>query len=138
MTKFFAMKLRISEQSIRYRLTAEEVLQLRHTGLVSQSTFVGPVQCQYAILADDGFRNPDFNLDKNHFHVTLPKKRVIAWADDPAAISLRIRLKYPDYPDLLLLIEKDLECKHEDTPPGEDATNLFPHEEVAGEAAPPD
>lgn len=126
------MKLRLSKQHVRYRLNEADVQQLRQTGIISASTFFGPTQSQFSILAHDGFNEFGFNYDKGYFHVTLPRKQMATWIDDPHTITLRRRFEYGDYPDVLVTLEKDLGCAHDEAVPGEDATNLYPHEGPTG------
>lgn len=129
------MKLRLSKQQLRFRLNEADLHQLRHVGLISSSTFFGPVQAQFGIMVMPHTHDVALNYDQGYFHVTMARERMIAWIDDPTVISLRRRIQYDDYPDVLLLLEKDLGCKHEEAVPGEDAANLYPTAPPAGEAA---
>ena len=133
------MRIRLFEQTLRYRLSPEEVQQLRQTGTVAATTWCGPVQCQYAIMAHDGVKDVELIADKNCFYVTLPVGRMQRWADEPATDRLRAVIPGgAHHPDLLLLIEKDLGCAHGAGPSGEADATEVPPPAAAGDRAPTD
>ena len=131
------MKIRLYRQHLRYRLTEGEVARWRREGVLVATTWIGPVPCQFSLRASEGLETQAISYAEQEWRVLLPAERMRAWADDPAAISLRLHFRTTDYPELLVLIEKDLGCKHEQAAPGEEAADPYPLPGT-GNAAPGD
>jgi hypothetical protein len=110
------MKLRIQDDSLRFRLTRSEVEALG-SGLAVERTvhFPGGRTLRYIVAPEAGAPGPRAAFDGDAIRVTLPGGRVNTWAaSDEAGIEGN------DGP-LHILVEKDFQCLHRDTAAEPDA-----------------
>ena len=121
------MKLRLLDDSIRMRLSRDEVVAADQQGVVEGSTrFPDGSVFTFALEALANGAQPSAAYARDRLVVRLPKPEIAAWAKDDAAISLRGEIELPSGGRLKLLVEKDFKCV---TPRGgedaEDQSNLF-------------
>ncbi|NND09427.1 MAG: hypothetical protein HKN87_23890 [Saprospiraceae bacterium] len=118
------MKLRIKDQSVRFRLTQNEVRQLLTTSKISASTYLGSKTLSYEIEGVTGSScNCLFKDEKICIHI--PINSLNAWCSSDQ-ISLQYELRDSErFPSLQILIEKDFKCLIERT--GEDESDLYPN-----------
>ncbi len=118
------MKLRIQDDSIRFRLTRSEVDTLARDGRASGLTrFPGGSSLEYTVETSSmtGQARADFSHDR--LVVQIPQAAARQWA---ATEQVSITGAQPlDKGTLSILVEKDFACL---TPrEGEDDADMFPH-----------
>lgn len=114
------MKLRILDDSIRYRLSRGEVDSIGEGAAVSSSTsFPGGGQLTYALLPSDQ-SGVSAEYADSRIVVRVPRKDGSIWAQ-----SEDVALVDGDVDGLHVLIEKDFHCL--DPREGDDQSDLFPH-----------
>jgi dihydroxyacetone kinase len=117
------MKLRIHKNSIRLRLSQQEVdtigrgspiIEMVEMGMGKENNF------GYSLIPLDHIDEISAQYVQNILKVSFPTHKAKEWADtDTVSIS-----KVADN-NLSILIEKDFQCLHER--PGEDESNNFPN-----------
>lgn len=119
------MKLRIRDNSLRFRLTRSEVDTLRDDGLVdAKVNFSGGAMISYVVESSAAVLKPTADFVNNQFQIRIPEATIKAWADsDRVSISADEALDGGDV--LTLLVEKDFACLAPRE--GEDETDMFPH-----------
>jgi len=119
------MKLRIRDNSIRFRLTRTDVHTLRHDGSVSaELNFSGGASIHYVVESSPHGRNPEAYYTNNTIGLRIPASTVNTWADsDQVSVSAEETLTAND--TLTLLLEKDFACLTERS--GEDESDMFPN-----------
>lgn len=120
------MKLRIKSNSIRLRLTQNEINEFKEKGIVEEVIKFGnssESQMQYIIQ----------KTDKNEVYATYDLNKMMINVPNPIAekwiltnqIGFENRMMINDKEDLFILIEKDFKClqprKHEDE------SDMYPH-----------
>jgi hypothetical protein len=103
-----AMKLRISGNSLRLRLTRKEVAQLQDGGRVESRIEFAPGNSLAYVLE----RSPETNavsaaFDGRAIVVTVPTPLMVEWAEGD-----RVSIEGAPQGNLQLLIEKDFQCLH--------------------------
>ena len=118
------MKLRIKDQSIRFRLSQNEVRKLDGESEIVASTYIGESTLTYVIKhALD--RTFSCNFIEGKISVMVPKDILQTWCNSDQ-VSIECNLpKSGQTPSLQLLIEKDFQCLIERA--GEDESGLFPN-----------
>ena len=119
------MKLRIRDNSLRFRLTRSEVDTLRDDGLVdAKVNFSGGAMISYVVESSAAVLKPTADFVNNQFQIRIPESTIKAWANsDRVSISADEALDGGDV--LTLLVEKDFACLAPRE--GEDETDMFPH-----------
>jgi len=119
------MKLRIRDNSIRFRLTRTEVHALRHDGSVSAELhFSGGASIHYVVESSPDGRKPGAYYTNNTIGLRIPVSIVNTWADsDQISVSAEETLSANE--TLILLLEKDFTCLTERS--GEDESDMFPN-----------
>ena len=119
------MKLRIRDNSLRFRLTQSEVDTLRKDGSIrSAVNFPGGASIDYVVESVSSAVNTSAILANNRIELRIPKSAVDAWADsDQVSIKSDVTLEGDDV--LTLLLEKDFACLAPRE--GEDESDMFPH-----------
>lgn len=121
------MKLRLRDDTLRLRLTRNEVEQLEENGRLVTTTPIGAVALTYAVELSEGLAEPCARLVPAvagvEVVVRLPAEAGREWARGEE-VGL-----YGEHPSgagtLSIAIEKDFRCL---TPrDGEDADDAFPH-----------
>ena len=102
------MKLRIQGNSLRLRLTRNEVAQLRDRGRVESLVEFSPGQ-DLVYLLEGSFHAKSVTaaFDGKAIRVTVPAHVMKEWAN-----SDQVGIESPSRAGLHLLIEKDFQCLH--------------------------
>lgn len=125
------MKIRIREQTVRFRLTQEEVERLRDGGQVESTLTFGPIPSQqlgWRLDVDTG----DGTTSQLHYdsgQTTLRIARPIAepWLSDDTAEGFTEEVTMPSGNVVTLTVQRDYACLVP-RDPAEDA-GAFPHPE---------
>lgn len=114
------MKLRIRENTIRFRLTKSEVAEFGKNGLVENQTDFGNGQTFiYALKATDSALNLKANFADGRIEILVPKVVAQKWTkSEEVGIS-------GETGSLQILIEKDFACLT--IRENEDESDAFPH-----------
>lgn len=119
------MKLRIRDNSVRYRLTQGEVDALRTDGIVSAHTvFPAAREFKYVVESSPAVVKPGAFLSDCVMTVRLPEATVLAWATTDQ-VSIDGEQLLEDGESLRILVEKDFTCLAPRE--GEDESDMFPH-----------
>lgn len=122
------MKLRIKDNSIRFRLTRSEVEQLNASGVVSADTgFPGGRRLTYTVESSPASVTPAAFYSENTVSVRLPESMVLALATTEQ-VSIEDEQVLVDGNKLKVTVEKDFACltPRED----EDESDMYPHPEA--------
>ena len=118
------MKLRLLDDSIRLRLSRDEVVTADEQGVVEgQTRFPDGSVFTFALEALENASNPTASYARDRLVVKLPAPKISAWAKDDTAVSLHGELELPLGGQLKLLVEKDFRCVSPRA--DEDQSNLF-------------
>jgi hypothetical protein len=105
------MKLRLLEDSIRLRLSRNEVVAADKQGLVEgQTRFPDGSVFTFALEAVENSSDAGASYARGRMVVKLPAAEISVWANDDAAVSLHGELNLPVGGPLKLLVEKDFRC----------------------------
>lgn len=118
------MKLRIQDNSIRFRLTRSEVDQLDRDGsVIATTSFPGGGSLEYAVESSPDADRPSAGFFAERIQVRIPRPVVQHWAgSEEISITGHQPLAQGE---LAILVEKDFACL---TPrEGEDEADMFPH-----------
>jgi len=119
------VKLRIRDNSIRYRLTKGEVEALSKDGVVSARTgFPGSREFRYVVESSPANISPGAFLSDNAMTVRLPETSVLAWATTEQ-VSIEGDQLLDDGDNVRILVEKDFVCLAPRE--GEDESDMYPH-----------
>ena len=124
------MKLRLLDDSIRLRLSRDEVIAANERGVVEGRTrFPDGSVFTFALEALESSSDANASYARDRLVVRLPAPAISAWAKDDTAVSLHVELALPLGGQLKLLVEKDFRCvsPRDD----EDQSNLFRNPAVA-------
>lgn len=117
------MKIRIKDNSIRLRLSPEEVQQLADVGLVeSQCHFPGKMFC-YWVQSKAGIEHPYAQFKDEHILVFVASAFANAWPDNET-----VGVHHTTKEGLSLVIEKDFQCLKPRE--GEQEEKLYPNPEA--------
>lgn len=119
------MKLRIRDNSIRFRLTRTEANTLRNDGSVSADlNFPSGARIRYVVESSADGLQPEAFYINNTIGLRIPAAIVNTWAgSDQVSVLAEERLSEND--TLTLLLEKDFVCLTERQ--GEDESDMFPN-----------
>jgi hypothetical protein len=122
------MKLRIRDNSVRFRLSQGEVNALRSDGIVSARTgFPGAREFRYTVESSPAIVSPGVFLSDCVVTARLPEATVLGWATTEQ-VSIDGEQLLEDGEKVRILVEKDFACL---TPrEGEDESDLYPHPNV--------
>jgi hypothetical protein len=100
------VKLRIQDNSLRFRLTQREVTRLKEDGRVdAEIRFTSDRALYYSVASAQGLENVEVEYAADCVRVVLPRACVLAWADsDLVSIAGEGRIR--------VLVEKDFQCLH--------------------------
>lgn len=102
------MKIRIKENTLRYRLSKSEVAKLAEDGMLEQRTEFFSGSLLYAIHETEK-KNLSADFIQNTITLYVPKKLLQQWAEtDDVGIDFKMPL--PNGYILYLLLEKDFKC----------------------------
>lgn len=118
------MKIRIKDNSVRFRLTQTEVAALGNGETLTSNTHVAPGAVLRFSLCAAGDTPARATLAETHLTVTLPAASTREWATGDT-VSIAASQSLGDAASLSLLIEKDFACLTER--PGDDDADCFEH-----------
>ncbi len=119
------MKLRIRDNSLRFRLTRSEVETLRDDGLINATlNFPGGAMIHYIVQGSASVVEPTADFADNNIRIRIPEPAVRAWADSEQ-VSITAEESLDGGASLALLLEKDFACLAPRE--GEDESDMFPH-----------
>lgn len=120
------MKIRIKDDSIRFRLSATDLKKLSKKGRVVSTCSFGSSQVfKYSVVSNKK-GNSEFlcvDLKKNHIKIELAASDVKEWVKTDLE-GFDAKMDNGTKGGLYVLIEKDWQCL---TPRDEDETDLFPN-----------
>ena len=101
------MKLRIQDNSLRFRLTQREVKRLKENGRVEAEVRFTPDRAlHYSVTSTQALENIEVEYTADCVRVLLPGPCVLAWAEsDQVSITRDGRVQ--------VLVEKDFQCLHQ-------------------------
>jgi hypothetical protein len=100
------VKLRIQDNSLRFRLTQTEVIRLKENGRVeAEVRFTQDRALRYIVASTQAIEDIEVEYTADCVRVFLPGPWVLAWADsDQVSIAGHGRVQ--------VLVEKDFQCLH--------------------------
>lgn len=119
------MKLRIRDNSIRFRLSQADVQSLREECLLSsQLNFLGGSRFRYSLECSPASVRSSATFEDGELRVVLPESVVREWADS-SQVSIDAEQPVDNGDTLIILVEKDFRCLSPRE--GEDESDSFPH-----------
>tara|TARA_R100000789_G_scaffold41400_1_gene42927 strand:+ start:255 stop:623 length:369 start_codon:yes stop_codon:yes gene_type:complete len=116
------MKIRIRGNSVRYRLTKNEVEQLCREKFIVEETNFSNLDFSYAIKVSHS-KNLEVNFANNQILLQIPEKLLQGWdTNNKVGFSHSVTTSNNKVIDLLL--EKDFTCLEDR---GEDESNNYPN-----------
>jgi hypothetical protein len=121
------MKLRLRDNSIRFRLTQSEVAAMQDAGMVNATvTFADGNRLVYCLESSPACVDPVATFEGGEMLVRLPESMVQHWAaSDEVSMASEQALGGGEV--LSILVEKDFACLAPRE--GEDESDMFPHPE---------
>ena len=113
------MKLRIKSNTLRLRLSQDEVRQLCQNGSVFSVCHIGQQHLSYGIRGSNG-EDITVSFNGTRVIVEIPTTTLNGWETDD-----RVGFEHTDEEGLLILVEKDFQCLKPRV--GEDESNLYPN-----------
>ena len=129
------MKLRIHDNSIRFRLSRSEVEKLAAEGRVESFVQFTPApndRLTYVIETPPSCENVGAQHSSNEICVQVPRSLAQVWATNGQVGIEHLQQIGPDA-GLQILIEKDFHCLHRESPTPEDVTDLYPNPNEAAD-----
>jgi len=120
------MKIRIKDNSVRFRLSASDLKKLRKKGeIVSECRFGTSQVFKYSVVSKKGGNSEYLCIDlkKNHIKIELSASDVKEWIKSDLE-GFDAEMDNGSKGGLYVLIEKDWQCL---TPRDEDESDLFPN-----------
>jgi hypothetical protein len=108
------MKLRIQGNSLRLRLSEEEVQQFAQTGRLEAGVAFGPDPSQtlhYVLVRREAIAGITADFTGHAITVYIPESAAAAWIDNADA-SLSGVVENGSAQGLKILVEKDMDCQH--------------------------
>jgi len=98
------MKIRISNNSLRYRLTRSEVERFAHEGVITETVQIGDDELTYILERSTGHKLM-VSFKNNTIKLSVPQSTADNWTNTE-------RVGFDNKPDtgLYLLVEKDFKC----------------------------
>lgn len=104
------MKLRLLDDSIRLRLSRDDVAQAEGNGVVEGRTRF-PDGSAFTFALESGAKGPaSASYARDRMVVRLPAGDISRWANDDSVVSLEQEIELPGGNRLKLLVEKDFQC----------------------------
>ncbi|MCC6726504.1 MAG: hypothetical protein IT258_18525 [Saprospiraceae bacterium] len=121
------MKIRMSGNSIRLRLSQSEVTKFFEQGEVSETVHFGADMALTYTLKRDAATEIQASFRDNQITVLVPNDLGNSWASSEEEVGLEqlTRFAPSDGGSLRILVEKDFKCLAER--PGEDESDNFPN-----------
>ena len=117
------MKIRIKGNSVRFRLTKSEVLQLSNKGYFEEKTEFDTNQFIYAIKASSTYKNLHASFNGNSILMYVPNVLLKDWESNEK-VGFYHDQKTDNGKILILTIEKDFVCLDETV---EDQADNYPN-----------
>lgn len=102
------MKIRIHQNSVRFRLSKTEVARLENEGYLEETTDFGLSQLGYAVEKSGG-TDLQARFEQNKITLEVPEKLLTGWAENNT-VGFEGIMPLGDGSSLLMLIEKDFKC----------------------------
>jgi hypothetical protein len=118
------MKLRLKENTIRIRLSMNEVEKLVSAGQIASKTMFPGMNALVTQIHLGGGEIPTISFENGRIAIDLPEKSAKGWPESDQ-VGFEWSLALHDGSQLSLLIEKDFRCLTER--PGEDESALYPN-----------
>lgn len=104
------MKIRIKENSIRYRLTKTDIKNFGKNGFIEEKTeFLKDPSFVYRLEMKDDITNIEASFSNNRISVFVPEKIAKEWITTDI-IGFDNKMNIGNGKELFLLIEKDFAC----------------------------
>jgi len=114
------MKLRISGNSLRLRLSRSEVAQLEQFSCVEDAVEFGPdCKLSYALLVSTEIAAAHASLKGSSLSVLIPRNVAQSWIGTDS-LTIAANQDIGGGKNLQILIEKDLKCAHKNVVENED------------------
>ena len=118
------MKIRIKDNSVRYRLTRTDIRNLGLAGFVEAHTeFPGGAVFNYRLERKAGIKVMEAEYAENRISIFLPETIVKEWTESEM-VGFDHRLSLGNGNELYLLVEKDFACLDHTT---EDQSDNYPN-----------
>jgi hypothetical protein len=115
------MKLRISGNSIRLRLSRSEVARLEQFSCVEDAVEFGPdCKLSYSLAASSEVTAVHASLNRGHISVLIPRDTAQSWIGTDS-LTISAKQDTNEGKNLQILIEKDLKCAHKGFVENEDS-----------------
>ncbi len=127
------MKLRIKDNSLRFRLDRSDVAALEAAGRIEATTpFGGGARFRYALEASGDVDRLTAQMESERIVVYIPEALAEAWTQT-GRVGLEAEQTVGEGGNLHILVEKDLGCRH----PSSDAADgkMFEHLRSEGEVS---
>lgn len=121
------MKIRIKDNSIRFRLTRSEVEAFSTTGLIEARTQFKESVFRYALKSRKDINSLSADFTDECITLYLPETESKGWKDSDR-VGYENTLPLPGGENLSLLLEKDFVCMDETT---EDQSDNYPNPKIA-------
>ena len=103
------MKIRISGNSVRFRLSKPEVEKLRNEGVVAEKTIFPQGKFSYKIKSDSKTENLSVSFENSLITLSVPATFISDWPENNVTgIDHHVQLDGDQ--KLYLLLEKDFKC----------------------------
>ena len=121
------MKLRLHRNSIRFRLSQSEVVELNKQGVLSESISfdINPENQISYLLEQTQKENIYSTFQNNQLKVYIPEASIDHWANSVEQIGIYAELPLAEGHLLKVVIEKDFKCLIDR--PGEEEGDLYPN-----------
>ena len=103
------MKLRIKDDSIRFRVPPSEVKLLIHDGTLTSRVNFPSRQLLYSLVLDDQVEEVSVDLVGDEIIARLPNEQAVRWATT-YLVGLGSEVDIDSSMSLTLLVEKDFAC----------------------------
>jgi hypothetical protein len=124
------MKLRVTKNSIRLRLSMSDVRRFHEEGKVEEKLAIGSGVEQsfsYSLVSDSGAASVAATIGNNTLIVSIPVAQALEWASTDR-VGIEGSQSALDGSEVSILIEKDFACL---TPrDGDDDKDSYPHPEA--------
>jgi len=117
------MKIRIKDNSIRFRLTRSEVEQVCKEGFYEEKTEFNTGQFRYAVFTKEGIDNLEAYFNENRIILYLPNSYASEWLDSDK-VGFEHNMPLQNGKSLFLLLEKDFVCMDDNR---EDQADNYPN-----------
>ena len=112
---FLPMKIRISENGVRLRLSVEDVHLLQTSGVCALSIALpGNTHLHYMLRQAEVEAADILPLTHGRLEMLWPQNDMQAWCIDPERVGLYADIATPDGTCIALAIEKDFACNPDD------------------------